>query len=48
LRLSFFVLVGGGSKSERGRKKGEASSNIRRKKTWKAQKLTRASAALSS
>jgi hypothetical protein len=31
-----------------GRKKGDASSNIRRKKTWKVQKLKRAEATLSS
>jgi hypothetical protein len=32
------------TKSGKGRKKGEASSNIRRKKTWKVQKLKRARA----
>jgi len=35
-------------KDERGRKKGEASSNIQRKKTWKVQKLKRAVATLAS
>jgi hypothetical protein len=30
------------TKSEKGRKKGDASSHIRRKKTWEAQKLKRA------
>jgi hypothetical protein len=29
-------------KSAKGRKKGDASSNIQRKKTWKVQKLMRA------
>jgi hypothetical protein len=36
------------AKSEKGRKKGEASSNIQRRKTWKASKLKRAEATLSS
>jgi hypothetical protein len=35
-------------KSEKGRKKGEASSNNQRRKTWKAQKLKRAEATFSS
>jgi hypothetical protein len=35
-------------KGEKGRKKGEASSNIRRKRTWKVRKLKRAEATLSS
>jgi len=45
-RLGFFGNAT--EKSERGREKGKASSNIQRKQTWKARKLKRAVATLAS
>jgi hypothetical protein len=42
------IFGGQRQKSEKGRKKGEAFSNIRRMKTWKAPKLKRAEATLAS
>jgi hypothetical protein len=44
---AFSFSGGWKAKSERGRKKGDASSEVRRENTWEAPKLRRAKATLS-